>query len=69
MPMLKVYNTLSKTKEEFKSINPGKVGMYTCGPTVYGYIHIGNIRAYMLSDIIRRYLEYGGYEVRLIKYY
>ena len=65
--MLKFYNTLSKTKEEFKSINPGKVGMYTCGPTVYGYIHIGNIRAYILSDIIRRYLEYGGYEVRLIK--
>ena len=65
--MLNLYNTLSNKKEEFKSINPGKVGMYTCGPTVYGYIHIGNIRAYMLSDIIRRYLEYGGYEVRLIK--
>lgn len=64
---MKFYNTLSKTKEEFKPINPGKIGMYTCGPTVYGYIHIGNIRAYMLSDIIRRYLEYRGYEVRLIK--
>lgn len=65
--MLNLYNTLSKTKEEFKPLNPGKVGMYTCGPTVYGYIHIGNIRAYMLSDIIRRYLEYSGYEVRQIK--
>ncbi len=65
--MLQIYNTLSKQKEEFKPINPGKVGMYTCGPTVYDYIHIGNIRAYLLSDTIRRYLEYCGYEVRLIK--
>ncbi|HRZ33782.1 MAG TPA: cysteine--tRNA ligase [Candidatus Moranbacteria bacterium] len=64
---MKFYNTLSKTKEEFKSINPGKIGMYTCGPTVYDFIHIGNIRAYLLSDTIRRYLEYNGYEVRLIK--
>lgn len=65
--MLKIYNTLTKQKEEFESLNPGKVGMYTCGPTVYGYIHIGNVRAYILSDTIRRYLEYIGYEVRLIK--
>ena len=65
--IMKFYNTLSKTKEEFKSVNPGKVGMYTCGPTVYDFIHIGNIRAYLLSDIIRRYLEYSGYEVRMIK--
>ncbi|HBI34036.1 MAG TPA: cysteine--tRNA ligase [Candidatus Moranbacteria bacterium] len=65
--MLNLYNTLSKSKDEFKSINPGKVGMYTCGPTVYGYLHIGNIRAYLLSDTVRRYLEYIGYEVRLIK--
>ncbi|HAR99775.1 MAG: Cysteine-tRNA ligase [Candidatus Moranbacteria bacterium GW2011_GWC2_37_73] len=65
--MLSLYNTLSKTKQEFKSLNPGKVGMYTCGPTVYSYLHIGNIRAYLLSDTVRRYLEYIGYEVRLIK--
>jgi len=65
--MLKLYNTLSKTKKEFVSINPGKVGMYVCGPTVYYYIHIGNLRAYTLPDILRRYLEYLGYEVRLIK--
>ena len=65
--MLKLYNTLSKSKEEFVPINPGKVSMYTCGPTVYGYIHLGNIRAYLLSDTIRRYLEYSGYEVRQIK--
>ncbi len=65
--MLNLYNTYSKTKEEFDPINPGKVGIYTCGPTVYGYVHIGNIRAYLLSDTVRRYLEYQGYEVRLIK--
>ncbi len=65
--MLKIYNTLSKQKEEFIPLNPGKVGMYTCGPTVYGYIHIGNIRAYLFSDTTRRYLEYTGFEVRLIK--
>ncbi|MEI8343340.1 MAG: cysteine--tRNA ligase [Candidatus Moraniibacteriota bacterium] len=65
--MLSLYNTLSKSKVEFKSLNPGKVGMYSCGPTVYGHVHIGNVRAYLLSDIARRYLEYIGYEVRLIK--
>ncbi|HEX8973994.1 MAG TPA: cysteine--tRNA ligase [Patescibacteria group bacterium] len=65
--MLKIYNTLTKTKEEFQSINPGKVGMYTCGPTVYNYVHIGNLRAYTNADTIRRYLEYMGYEVRMIK--
>jgi cysteinyl-tRNA synthetase len=65
--MLKLYNTLNKTKEEFKPIYPGKVGMYTCGPTVYDYIHIGNIRAYLTADILRRYLLYLGYEVRFIK--
>jgi len=65
--MLRVYNTLSKNKEEFVPLNPGKVGMYTCGPTVYDYLHIGNIRAYMMADTVRRYLEYIGYEVRLIK--
>jgi cysteinyl-tRNA synthetase len=65
--MLNLYNTLTNKKEEFESLNPGKVGMYTCGPTVYGNIHIGNIRAYILSDTIRRYLEYIGFEVRLIK--
>lgn len=65
--MLNLYNTLTKSKEEFASLNPGKVGIYSCGPTVYGYVHIGNIRSYILSDTIRRYLEYVGYEVRLIK--
>lgn len=65
--MLKLYNTLTKQKETFTPINPGKVGIYTCGPTVYDYIHIGNIRAYIAPDILRRYIEYSGYEVRHIK--
>jgi cysteinyl-tRNA synthetase len=65
--MLKLYNSLTKNKEEFAPVNPGKVGMYVCGPTVYDHIHIGNIRAYLMADTIRRYLEYSGYEVRMIK--
>lgn len=65
--MLKFHNTLTKQKEEFKPLNPGKVGMYTCGPTVYSYIHIGNLRAYANADLIRRYLVYRGFEVRMIK--
>jgi len=64
---LKIYNTLSKNKEEFHPINPGKVGIYVCGPTVYYYIHIGNLRSYVIPDILRRYLGYLGYEVRMIK--
>ncbi|EKE16237.1 MAG: hypothetical protein ACD_11C00024G0005 [uncultured bacterium] len=65
--MLKIYNTLTKQKDEFQPLNPGKVSMYVCGPTVYGNIHIGNIRAYLVPDILRRYLEYNGFEVRMIK--
>ncbi len=62
-----LYNTLSKKKEEFVPLFTGKVGMYVCGPTVYDYIHIGNIRAYVFADTLRRVLEDIGYEVRLIK--
>ncbi|HIP50056.1 MAG TPA: cysteine--tRNA ligase [Candidatus Pacebacteria bacterium] len=65
--MLKLYNTLTKQKEEFEPINPGKVSMYSCGPTVYSYIHIGNLRTYTASDVLRRYLEYIGFEVRAIQ--
>ena len=65
--VLNLYNTLTKKKEEFKPIQKGKVGIYSCGPTVYGYIHIGNIRSYLMADIVHRYLEYSGYEVRHIK--
>lgn len=67
--MLKLYNTLTKQKEEFKSINSGKVGMYVCGPTVYDHCHIGHARGYVSMDVIRRYLEYLGYEVRFIMNY
>ena len=61
------YNTLTKQKEKFEPLHQGKVGMYVCGPTVYDYIHIGNIRSYVFSDTIRRVLEDEGYEVRMIK--
>jgi cysteinyl-tRNA synthetase len=56
-------NSLSRTKEEFKPIEPGKVRLYTCGPTVYNYVHIGNLRTFMFEDLLRRYLKYKGYEV------
>jgi len=65
--MLKLYNTLTKKKQEFKPLNKGKVSIYTCGPTVYDFVHIGNLRSYLTADILRRYLEYSGYEVRHIK--
>src|SRR3989338_193505 len=63
LPMLKFYNTLTRKKETFKPITKGKVKMYNCGPTVYNYAHIGNFRAYVSSDILRRYLEHKGYDV------
>ncbi|MEK7549825.1 MAG: cysteine--tRNA ligase [Patescibacteria group bacterium] len=65
--MISLYNTLHRTKEEFIPLNPGKVGMYVCGPTVYDYIHIGNIRSWTFSDTLRRTLEDAGFEVRMIK--
>jgi cysteinyl-tRNA synthetase len=65
--MLKLYNTLTKSKEEFLPLHKGKASMYICGPTVYDFVHIGNLRSYMTPDILRRYLEYSGYEVRQIK--
>lgn len=63
---MKIYNTLTQRKEEFKPLKPGHVGMYVCGPTVYNYIHIGNARSVVAFDTVRRYLEYKGYEVRYI---
>ena len=60
---MKLYNTLTRKKEEFRSIEPGKVNMYVCGPTVYNYIHIGNARPLAVFDTLRRFLEYKGYEV------
>ncbi len=58
------YNTLTRQKENFKSIDEGKVKMYSCGPTVYNYAHIGNFRAYILMDTLRRVLKYNGYELK-----
>ncbi|MFO7872419.1 MAG: cysteine--tRNA ligase [Candidatus Undinarchaeales archaeon] len=63
---LKLYNTLTKKKEEFKPIKDKKVKLYTCGPTVYDYAHIGNFRTYVFQDILRRYLEYEGYDVKQV---
>jgi len=64
--MLKIYNTLTKQKEEFKPIDPPNVSMYVCGPTVYDFFHIGNARSFISSDIIRKYLEYKGYNVKFV---
>jgi cysteinyl-tRNA synthetase len=61
---LYLYNSLSRKKEEFKPIKPGNVGLYTCGPTVYNYAHIGNLRTYIFEDILKRALVYNGYAVR-----
>ena len=63
---MKIYNTLTRKKDEFVPINDGKVGIYVCGPTVYDYIHIGNARPMIVFDTLRRYLEYKGYEVNYV---
>jgi len=67
MEKLFIYNTLSRTKEEFKAINPPFVGMYVCGPTVYSDVHLGNCRTFMSFDIIYRYLLHLGYKVRYVR--
>ena len=64
---LMVYNTLSRKKEPLDPIEPGKVGIYTCGPTVYNFIHIGNARPFVVFDVVRRYLQYRGYEVTYVQ--
>lgn len=63
---MKIYNTLSRQKEEFVPINGKKVGIYVCGPTVYNYIHIGNARPICVFDTLRRFLEYIGYDVTYV---
>ena len=63
---LKFYNTLTRKKQIFKPLRPKQVGLYTCGPTVYNYAHIGNLRTYIFEDILRRVLEYSGYKVKHI---
>ena len=64
---MKIFNTLTRTKEELKTLEGGKVKIYACGPTVYNYIHIGNARPLCVFDILRRYLEYRGYEVTFVQ--
>jgi len=64
---IRVYNTLSRSKEEFSPREPGVVSMYVCGPTVYNHIHIGNARTFLTFDVIRRYLAYRGFDVRFVQ--
>ncbi|MBI2196969.1 class I tRNA ligase family protein, partial [Candidatus Daviesbacteria bacterium] len=60
---MKLYNTLARKIEDFKPLNPPHVGMYTCGPTVYDYSHIGHARTYVVFDVVAKYLRHRGYEV------
>ena len=64
---IKIYNTLTGKKETFKSIEPGYVGMYVCGPTVYSNVHLGNVRTFMSFDMVFRYLKHLGYKVRYVR--
>ena len=66
---VKLYNTLTRRKEEFCPLRPPQVTFYVCGPTVYDYIHIGNARVFIVFDVIRRYLNYRGYRVKLVQNY
>jgi cysteinyl-tRNA synthetase len=63
---IRFYNSMTRAKEDFQPIEPGKAGLYTCGPTIYNYAHIGNFRAYMFEDLLKRYLRYRGFEVHHI---
>ena len=63
---MKLYNSLSHEKEEFKTYEPGKVSMYTCGPTVYHFAHIGNLRSYIMEDVLEKALRWEGYEVKRV---
>lgn len=64
---MKIFNSMSRRKEEFVPLREGKVGIYACGPTVYNYFHIGNARPFVVFDVLRRYLEYKGYEVTFVQ--
>ena len=64
---MKLYNTLTRQKEEFVPITPGEVKMYSCGPTVYNYFHVGNARPFIIFDLLRRYFEYRGYKVKFVQ--
>ena len=64
---LYLYNTLTRQKQEFIPETPGEVKMYSCGPTVYNYFHIGNARPFIIFDTLRRYLEYKGFDVKFVQ--
>ena len=64
---MKLFNTMTRQKEEFVPITPGEVKIYTCGPTVYNFIHVGNARPMIMFDTLRRYLEYRGYHVTYVQ--
>lgn len=64
---MKIYNTLTRSKEELVTLEPGVVRIYACGPTVYNYIHIGNARPLCVFDVLRRYLEWRGWDVRFVQ--
>ena len=64
---MRIYNTLTRKKEEFVPQEEGKVKMYVCGPTVYNYFHIGNARPFVVFDTMRKYLEYRGYKVKFVQ--
>ena len=64
---MRIYNTMTRSKQEFVPLEEGKVKMYSCGPTVYDYFHIGNARPFIIFDTLRRYLEYLGYEVTFVQ--
>ena len=63
---MKLYNSLSHKKEDFFTNEPGKVNMYTCGPTVYHFAHIGNLRSYIMEDVLEKYLLFSGYDVKRV---
>ena len=64
---MKLYNSMTRKKEDFVPLEPGKVKMYSCGPTVYNYFHIGNARPFIIFDTLRRYFEYRGYDVKFVQ--
>ena len=67
MKDLQIYNTLTRKKEKFEPLIPGFVGIYVCGPTVYGHSHLGHAKSYISFDIVVRYLRYLGYKVRYVQ--
>ena len=67
MTQIRVYDTPRRQKVDFEPLEPGKVRMYSCGPTVWDYAHIGNFRAFLFPDVLKRYLQYAGFEVEHVR--